>query len=815
MRFVCFYLLFVLVVLSLFASLTVGQFGCQSIAISVGKIDNCVDGECKTEIVANVAIDLKANRVACLNLYSGDVFLGSVNISALSIFKTQVAEYCYYSDDPLIERNIICKCSPLLLTPTPGCSGHPTQNGQCPFIPRGKPNYQFCQAGFAEKGDLNDCVFGGYYCIRTNLYVNKRFKICKLSDPDERKVVLDVVTDREHLTITYNDKVTTYTTEDKELVVSLPSVSVDEMTYSKYVVWDKTSPTDFWYLDSDKVNDFKEYGNNKVGYIVADDQHHELQTLLDNEPFLPVAYTVYGCYNYDTEFLAKLNFRTNSEVLRDLDTKRVVKNNYPRYLSDSEYDAQVYQNYPAPLQTNTEYWFIKEGLISYRKNNPAILSFLGLTMHDIFVPLVYNTVNETIRVRIRDGTIKEMNNAWLHCVFVADWRVNSSSCYQACFARTPNSMTEYGLCSLNSCESATIETRMLNCVDPEVYAVTWPDMRRAIFRMDQTGEKGIQTEYDDRVQTTTRVVSNFKGANILVNLKMNNLTVRFQNYHVTPVITDCSFYDGSIVFTLYTLDGSAAVIVTFSDPALASMSPVIGMEKQKLSKAIPFTLNSEVLVTVVNGKHSSTCTVNVNSNINLPGWLSSWDFSKLPKVAATFLENVFSLFGLNLPDFSGKEIVSSVIFWLLVVVCIFIGIGLLSGIMFILVLIAPYLFTAAEFLFMTLLPVIETLFMCCLRKKAVNTAVQMATNAIALPQTLPNVAYMSSPQTLPVVAPMSSPQTAVSTAVQMATNTVAPPQTTTSTPPSFTSSLLNLNETDTANLLQAVITMARALNKNK
>jgi len=197
MKFAC----FVLVVLSLFASLTVGQFGCQSIGISVGKIDNCVDGECKTEIVANFAIDLKANRFACLNLYSGDVFLGSVNISALSIFKTQVAEYCYYSDDPIIEQNVRCVCS-WSTQSTPGCKGHPTQNYDCPLSPAGTPNYQFCQAGWVGRNTLNDCLIGSYYCIRTNLYVNKRFKICKLSDPDERKVVLDVVTDREHLTLT-------------------------------------------------------------------------------------------------------------------------------------------------------------------------------------------------------------------------------------------------------------------------------------------------------------------------------------------------------------------------------------------------------------------------------------------------------------------------------------------------------------------------------------------------------------------------------------------------------------------------------------
>ena len=581
---------------------------CENISLSVKDIQDCRFGICKATATINSFIAASTDRTTCYQLWIENTFVGYLNISAISIFRKQTSEYCYYSDDPFVSYSLTCACNQGAIY---GCPNHYRYNGTCPAkLPTtsNPPDYTFC---YSEPFmAASSCRQGGFYCGKVGVYLNERFKICKMKAPEPPQILLSIRSNLNELLISYTNEQTQFISQDETIDITIKDFKTTDPEFKDFVIWDKPT-TDFFYLSSQYVNNKNEHNSNKIGYWVVDKSTTTIDRTvganMGDMNWIPVNLLVSDCsVSAGTTYSKAINYATITTMLSNLQSYNVVGQRLPMYLSDTEYIPFQFQNYPSTFDNNKEYWFIKDGLISFRKDNPAMLSFLGMTFGNDLVPITYEKVG-ALQVKLNDGTTQVLKNAQLRCVFYSDYSVNSS-CTQACIASHSTNTSLYGLCKMDSCN---FDTTMLNCTDPLLRAITWPDMKRTECSFNR---KVTCKKVDSVANTPATLIVNSVEALISMDIELKNMSITFNRYDVQPIISECSFsfLSESIYFNIYSQDGDGDVMIVFSSPSIPAMSRAIRREQQAVIVNAQ-NITGDIVISVVNGNKNSSCRVSAIS----------------------------------------------------------------------------------------------------------------------------------------------------------------------------------------------------------
>ena len=524
-----------------------------------------------------------------------------------------------------------CFCG---MTMTLGCSNHPKYNSSCPATLPTDADYTFCYTD-SFPSTSSSCVGKRInYCGKAGFSLNERYKICKMKSPEPIQMVLNVMTDSSDLKLSYKNTNDPYTSEDGSISIKINELDTMEQNYNDFVMWDKPS-NDFYYLPSQYVNEKNEHNPGKLGYWVVDKSSASVNRTVGVNPgglnWIPLTVDVTDC----NTITKTPNYALTTNLLSTLQQYNVNAKKLQIFLSDQEYSPSIFKTYSSAFDNYRDYWFLKDGIISFKKDSPSLLSFVGMTLSGDLVPIQSQTVS-SLKVKLNDGSVSFLRNPQLRCVFYSDY-TTSDPCTQVCVVSSHSNSSLYGMCRLSGCN---FDETKLECVDPVISVLTWPDLRKTECYFDRK----FVCKKMDTINSTSTLVLNVPQAMVSMDVTLRNLSINFRYYDIVPVISDCSYsaINGNLTFYLNTNGGEAGAVVMFSNPLIPALSPILTTQRKMYTIRTDERINEEVIISVVNGMLRSSCSVVVSKSYG-----KALDDFWMNVNASNVVDSFFNLLGMN------------------------------------------------------------------------------------------------------------------------------------------------------------------------
>jgi len=616
---------------------------CTAVPVSLSDLRNCENNYCYFSEVVTAAIPLGDSNGLCLEFVPPDSVGASVPVNITvdhSHFKW-VADYLYFTDAVHVDTIGFCNCPGSFSGNNAGCN-------DCAAYPK-YTDVVVCNTGIHhDEGCLMTWTGNpGTWCSKTGMQGSDRFKVIKMRPNVITDIGLRIDTTYNNASFTYSleyhGNVDYFTNGDIPFNFTIVSDTAKVPFTPEYLVFDVTSPTDFYYFTSDEVNSIDGFDYTKIGWYktnlpkkVNSDLYSSISTKLVE--------CVYDKFTFSYPWINVLDFlsKHTSRLSRYYSPGSMLSD--PNFLASGSSFGQDPNHIANPYSYLLKGWIIASaddlaqpfGFLHNGEAIPQVVVNQVVSMSVAQVPSGYmdvwlenlngTGVLKNIQVNIsrpcllRPAFTGEIDQTTYRASFtqahrcminnpsaagVTDSTIPIGTFYYNIFCYTPNGGVTYP----NGCVSnnATFRSRI------------WPELRY----YDLSYNNGIyrQDVIEDQPQiNSTHLYTEITQGVINVAIEFKNFTVYFEDTVISPKIISVAAVNETINLVAQSLTVSGTCFVTSDPPELLTAQPItltVSASKFPLDMNIPaYTGVATVLLTCYKKKAQMALNVDYNIQIN-------------------------------------------------------------------------------------------------------------------------------------------------------------------------------------------------------
>lgn len=586
------------------------QHSCVSHPVSLSNITNCYDKVCNLTATTYIKQQFDGITETCIDFTSGNNSESStIHILGSKTVATYPLQDCYFTDDPYMNFTLYCSCLSVACNLPPlslFCESAYNQ-ATCPIHNTTSPSVFDKGVGIST-----DCLGGlkGHWCSRMILNAAARYKICRLGKP-KYSVLFNIHDDHGNVLLNdiYTGGLISYNSSSINLTMN---ANLNTLTHeNKYIIWDRSSNSNYYILPDTVINDINTYNKNKIGWIkiIENKIYHQLT----HEDF---DITLGSC------------IRNQFDLRHSLLNVAVFLNNHKQFLGntvgsdrslmDPLYNPEISDEGITPNHFVSPYKYVHDGFGLYAYDNSVTFFGVQKNLTNDFYTLTFKP-DISIRTGLgqttlfSDGTYDYTYD--LNCLqlpYMQYYGYGNRPNYICILLRD----TKFGFATCPQKSASTTDGVWLqSCTNYNGTGISIPDI--LLWPENQYGSVTFNGNFSKTINSDLQGGSFYEYLDSLVVdmvLQYSNISIQFTSYSTKPKIFNCvPFYD-SIKFQAFSTSSAGSCYVEVQPLGLIETQSIYLSNNQETYTLdiIGESFIGEASIILKCFRSTATCTIDLN-----------------------------------------------------------------------------------------------------------------------------------------------------------------------------------------------------------